>query len=127
MRLPDPIKKGLILYGDATHNPKASPELIEYGRLYLEEGRPNDALDFFSRAGFDEGIEEIVKQAVLDGDFFLYRRGMEFMGREMGKESLLRLAGNARKQGKFAFAREAYEIAGDDKAVKEVEGLMGKG
>jgi hypothetical protein len=121
MRIPDTLKKGVILYGDSKKDPASPSTLIAYGNAYVEGGRIHDALECYYRAEHTEGIEKIVEEAVSAGDFFLYRMGMVFLGREMDKKDLNKLAENARRTGKLAFARDAYEMCGDDKAKKEIE------
>ena len=50
MALLNPLKKGIVLYGDASHEPASDNELIERAKAYMEQGRPNDALDFYPPA-----------------------------------------------------------------------------
>jgi hypothetical protein len=121
MRIPNTLKKGVILYGDSKKDPASPSELIAYGNKYIEGGRIQDALECYHRAGHTEGIEKIVGEAVSAGDFFLYRTGMGFLGRELDKKDLNTLAKNADAGGKLAFARDAYEATGDDKVKKEIE------
>ena len=121
MRTPNTLKKGVILYGDSKKDPASPPELIAYGKAYIEGGRIHDALECYHRAGHTEGIERIVEEAVFAGDFFLYKIGMGFLGREIDKKDLNTLAKNADASGKLAFARDAYEATGNDKAKKEIE------
>lgn len=121
MRTPNTLKKGVILYGDSKKDPASPPELIAYGNNYIEGGRIHDALECYHRAGHTEGIEKIAGEAISSGDFFLYKIGMGFLGREMNKKDLNTLAKNAHASGKLAFARDAYEATGDDKAKKEIE------
>lgn len=123
----NPLKKGLVLYGDASHEPASDSELIEHGRAYEQEGRLNDALDFYGQASFDEGIEEISRRALIDGDYFLFHRACVLTGREPDARELTDLAENALKAGRLSFARQAFEAAGDKKGLKRVEEELKKG
>jgi hypothetical protein len=121
MRLLDPLKKSLLLYGDSNHNPASPDRLVAYGELYEEEGRIHDALEFYWRAGFTEGLERIEKSALAEGDFFLYRQAMGYLGREILKEDLAAVMKNAQHKGKLSFALMAAREAGDEKAAALIE------
>jgi hypothetical protein len=126
MRLSDPLKKGLILYGDQTHAPASPERLAEYGAAYESEGRATDALEFFWRAGLAEGIERITRGAVDEGDFFIYRQAMTYLGRDMAAGELSTLSKNAEGRGKLAFALAAAQEAGDDRRAKALAERMDK-
>lgn len=124
-RLPNPLKRREILYGKDT-----PPEtLIEYGRLYLEEGRWNDAVEFFGRAHYKEGLFELKELALREGDYFLMSQVSEFLGEELEAEEWKRLGHRALEAGKFHFAQKAFGQAGDaeglrlaQEKVQEMEG-----
>ncbi|MBN1573069.1 MAG: hypothetical protein JW984_07735 [Deltaproteobacteria bacterium] len=120
----NPLKKGLLLYGDARRGPAQPEELLKYAERYMEEGGLADALNFYDAAGSDDGIRKIISAAVSSGDFFLYRRGCALLGSGMDRGELTNLAQNAKASGKLVFARDAYREAGDDKSAGEVEKLM---
>jgi len=124
MTLLNPLKKGLLLYGDASQEPRSAAALVEYGNAYQEAGRPNDALDFYSQAGYEEGIEEIARGAQQEGDYFLFHRAAVLTGKEPETGDLKALAENALKKGWLVFARQAFEAAGDKKGIKRVEGEL---
>lgn len=119
-RLPDPLKRREILYGKGT----PAEVLIEYGKLYLEEGRLNDAVEFFGMAGFKEGLMEIKELALKEGDYFLLEKVFEFLGEEGKKEDRISLGRRALELGMFSFAKKAFAKAGDVEAMKEVEKLQ---
>jgi len=127
MALLNPLKKGIVLYGDASHEPASDNELIERAKAYMEQGRPNDALDFYAQAGCDEGIEEISRRALDEGDYFLFYRASVVIGREPDAGELTSLAENALKAGRLVFARQAFEAAGDKKGLRRVEDELRKG
>jgi hypothetical protein len=126
MALLNPLKKGLVLYGDDSREPASEANLIEYGRAYEDEGRPSDALDFYGRAGYTERIETIVRRALDGGDYFLFQKACALIGREPEPGDLTTLGENALKSGRLVFARQAFEAAGDKKGLKRAENEMEK-
>jgi hypothetical protein len=127
MRLPDTLKKGLILYGDRTHAPAGPERLAEYGAAYESEGRMTDALECYWRAGLAEGVQRIAKNAVEEGDFFLYRQATVYLGRDMAAGELSTLSKNAEGRGKLSFALAAAREAGDDRRAAALAEKMGTG
>lgn len=81
-KLPDPLKRRDILYGKDT----PAEVLREYGDLYLRDGKPNDAVEFFGRARHTEGLRRIRQMAMDEGDLFLFSRAMEFLQDEVSPE-----------------------------------------
>lgn len=126
MRLPDPLKKGLILYGDDSHAPAAPQRLMEYGTAYETDSRFGDALEFFWQAGFTEGMERICRRAADEGDFFIYRQAMGYLERAMTAAELSALSRNAEERGKLAFALAAARQAGDDRRAAALADKMSK-
>ncbi len=127
MRLPDSLKKGLILYGDHTHTPAESGRLVEYGKAFESQAKTSDALEFFRQAGSTEGMERIARRAVEEGDFFLYRQAVMYMERAMAAEDLSALAKAAEERGKLSFALAAAREAGDNRLVAALEAKIAKG
>jgi hypothetical protein len=127
MRLPDSLKKGLILYGDRTHTPANPERLAEYGAAYESEGRIIDALEFFWRAGSAEGMQRIAQGAIDEGDYFLYRQATGYVGRDMTKDELSALSKNAEERGKLSYALAAAEQAGDNRRAAALTAKMGNG
>jgi hypothetical protein len=69
-QLPKPLKRREILYGPIT-----PPEtLIELGRAYEQEGRLDDALQFFEQARDRAGLERMKAAALRDGNAFILKR-----------------------------------------------------
>ncbi len=127
MRIPDPLKKGLILYGDRSHAPATPERLVEYAAAYESEGRNSDALEFFWQAGSTEGMERIARRAVEEGDFFLYRQAMTYLEREMTPSELSALSVSAEKLGKLSFALSAAREAGDGRRIAALEAMIPRG
>ena len=127
MRLPNPLKKGLLLYGDRSHAPAGPERLVEYGVAYESEGRVTDALEFFWRSEFAEGMERIARRACEEGDFFLYRQAMSYLGKAMSPGDLAALSKVAEERGKLSFALAAAREAGDDRRASALAARIGAG
>ena len=94
-KIPPPLARRDILYG------KSPPVAVlqEYGELYLREGRPNDAVEFFGQAGYTEGLRRICAVAIEEGDFFLFSRAKEFL-REDGLPRRIEATGRERHEAR---------------------------
>jgi hypothetical protein len=126
MRIPDSLKKGLVLYGDRSHAPASPERLAEYAAAYESEGRNSDALEFFWQAGLTEGMERIARRAVEEGDFFLYRQAMTYLERDMSAGELSSLSVSAEKLGKLTFALSAAREAGDGRRIAALEAMIAR-
>jgi len=123
-KLPDPLKRREILYGRDT--PREA--LIQYGDLYRNEGRLNDAVEFYGMAGYREGLMELKEVAVQRGDFFLLQQVAGFLDDEIPPEVWRDLGRRALQEGKLSFAQKAFAQAGDLEALREVqETIKGEG
>lgn len=118
-KLLDPLKRRLILYGRDT----SREVLLRYGDLYLEAGRPNDAVEFYGRAGDREKILRIKDLALETGDAFLLAQVEAFLGEEFPEEVWGRLGRRAKELGKYAFAQKAFARAGDLEALRGVQDI----
>ncbi len=121
-RLPDPLKRRDILYGKNT----PSEALKGYGDLYLQEGRLNDAVEFFGRARYRKGLLHIRQIAVEEGDFFLFSRAMEFLQEEVAPETWRELGRKAMEKGKYLFALKCFEKVSDRERIAEVRERLGE-
>ena len=119
-KLPSPLTRRDILYGEAT----SAAVLQEYGELYLREGKPNDAVQFFGQAGYAEGLRRICTMAIDEGDFFLFSRAKEFLHEEASPEELRKLGLHAMEKGKFRFALTCFEKIGDRKGTADARGKL---
>jgi len=119
-KLLDPLKRRLVLYGKDT----ARETLIYYGDLYLQEGRLNDAVEFYGRAGHREGLLRIKEWALQNGDAFLLEQVEVFLGEEIPEGVWVELGKKAKELGKYAFAQKAFARARDMEALREVQEIM---
>ena len=114
--LPGCLKKRRLL-----NDLELKPELCkEYGERFLALGWWQDALDFFQKCGDAPSLEKIKDHCLETGDAFLLGR----LGSRQDPKTWRQLAERALDQGKFRFARRAYELAGDSDKAAMVEGLI---
>jgi hypothetical protein len=114
-KLPDPLKRRDILYGKGT----PSEVLQEYGDLYLREGKPNDAVEFFGQACYKEGLRRIYQMAMEEGDLFLFSRAKEFLHEEVSPEDWRKLGTHAMAKAKYLFALKCFEKIGDREGIAD--------
>jgi len=114
-KLPDHLKRRDVLYGKNT----PAEVLREYGDLYLNEGKPNDAVEFFGQACYKEGLQRIRQMALEEGDLFLFSRATEFLQEEVSPEEWRKLGRKALEQGKYLFALKCFEKIGDRAGIEE--------
>lgn len=98
--------------------------LSEYGRKYVQAGWLCDAVDFFARAGDQEGLQGVRQLAREQGDIFLLRRCLNELHLVPEEAEFKELGERAFELGKLQFAREAFRIAGDRKAMDRVHALI---
>jgi hypothetical protein len=109
--LPDSLKKRQLL-----NEKELNPELCrEYGEKFLELGFLEDALEFFKRADYEPGLDQIKALALESGDAYLMTR----LGAHP-PEVWRQVAKQALKLGKIHFARRAFEQAGDQEQAEEL-------
>jgi hypothetical protein len=97
----------------------SADQLQMWGSRYEEEGFVNDAIDFYERADFKSGLENLISRAMEDGDAFLFGRILKALGREAEPLQWIALAKKATELGKTAFAREAYKKSGTETPAGE--------
>ncbi len=104
-KLPDYRLKQKILYIDKT----PATTLIHYGDLFFEAGALSDALEFYARAGHQEGLKKIREIAFKNGDAFLFQGAAKAQGAELRSADWEDIAGRAVELKKFSFAKKALE------------------
>jgi hypothetical protein len=106
--LPSVVERRGLLYGRESQR-------TDHGavaRRYIEEGRLADALEFFGRGGDADGIREIQRLAVQDGDVFLLLQIERVTQQSLDPEVWREAEHNAERNGKERFARMAAERRG---------------
>ncbi len=119
--LPDYKQKQKLLYKDGA-DPAA---LIQQGEQFFAAGWYKDAVDFFGKAGFSEGLERVRTKALDEGDAFLLLLSLRALEIDAEADEWRQLADRALGLGKLQFAREGYRQAGDRKGLDKVDKLLG--
>ena len=107
-KLPDYKSKQKILYIDNTE-----PEtLVNYGDLFLAEGKVSDALEFYKKANYYDGLEKIKAIALETADVMLYAQAMKALNKEPSALEWEQIGEKAIALKKYFFAKHALEKAG---------------
>jgi tetratricopeptide (TPR) repeat protein len=117
--MPDCLKKRRLL-----NDKNLNPELCrDYGEKFFALGFFEDALEFFRRGNYQDGLDRLKAQAVEMGDAYLMSR----LGPQP-PEVWRQVAAQALKSRKLHFARRALEQAGDREEAEELaKALQGGG
>jgi tetratricopeptide (TPR) repeat protein len=91
--------------------------LFQWGQVYQESGLLNEAVDFYEKTNAKEPLSGLLKIVLEDGDVFLFKRICRILGYEPDAAEWLPLAKKAEEGGKFAFAAEAFRLAGKEDAA----------
>lgn len=118
--LPDMKQKQKLLYADEI----SSDVLVKHGKEFFEQGWLSDALDFFSKAEYSEGIDMVKRTAIEEGDAFLFNRCLGIQGIEDAGSQWCEVADRALELGKLQFAKEGYRKCGNRKAMEKVDKMI---
>ena len=86
-------------------------QALAIAEAYLEEGRSEEAVVFLGKAGSDERLESLTREAVDTGDAFLLSEISRVRGRESDAQTWRQLAESARRAGKELYADTAERQA----------------
>jgi len=115
--LPDYKGKQKILYIDST----PARTLISIGERYLEEDRISDAIEFFQKAAYREGLEKIQEIAVESGDVMDFQQVLKALGREATDEEWNRIGQRAMALKKYTFALQAFEKSRNEQEMARLK------
>ena len=118
--LPDMKQKQKLMYSEDT--PKA--KLDELGERFFQASWLVDAMDCWVKSDNKKGLDKIRQLAKSEGDVFILQRCLRYLDAESKEEEWNQLATNAKKLGKLQFAREGYRLAGNRKAMDEIDQLI---
>jgi len=119
-KLPDYRLKQKILYVDHT-----SPETFKkYGDLFFADGNFSDALDFYFKANFTEGLQKIKYAAIDSGDVMLFLQTARALNMELKTADWEIIGRNALGLKKYFFARHALEKANNEEALSSLAKIM---
>ena len=122
-QLPDYREKQKVLYIDT----RSADELIAYGDGYLGANRIFDALEFYSKAKHQPGLEKIRETAISTGDAMLFEQAAKALHREHAREEWNQLGRQAITRKKYTFARYAFEQIGDTAMLQEIGNIAAEG
>jgi hypothetical protein len=92
-----------------TDSPATSPETFRLaGRELLDLNQPAEAVDFFARAGDEEGLRAVLARAVEEGHFFLFLAAAAKLPPPPPAE-VRELLENAEKNGLTLYAAKARD------------------
>ncbi len=100
--------------------------MIAEGTKFLEAGNDTDAMEFFAKADYREGLERILDQSVEEGDAFAAKSAGRRLGRVLSREQWARLGNGALERGKYRFALEAFTEAGEEEKREHVRRIIGE-
>jgi tetratricopeptide (TPR) repeat protein len=119
-KLPDYKEKQKILYVDAT----PAKTLISLGERYLNEDRVSDAIEFFQKAGYREGLEKILAMAVENGDVMDFQQVLKALGRDAADSDWERIGQRALALQKYTFALQAFERNRNENEIERVKKMI---
>jgi hypothetical protein len=102
-----------------------SSKLLDLGKLHFQEDRLSDAIDFFEKSQYREGLEQLKARCLEEGDYFLYQRLVKIMQLSSEPGDWIKLGDAALSRGKLYFARSAYQQANHKEKLAQVEKLLG--
>ena len=115
--LPDYKEKQKILYIDST----PSGTLTSMGERYLQEDRISDAIEFFQKAAYREGLEKVLEMAVESGDVMDFQQILKALGREATDEEWNRIGQRAMALKKYTFALQAFEKSRNEQEMARLK------
>jgi heme oxygenase len=122
VKLPNYQEKQRILYLEN----RSERELIDFGDRYLEAGRISDAVDFYQKALYVQGLEKIRQISEAAGDVMLFQNVMKALGLIVAGEEWDRMGRRASDLGKYAFAMFAFEKSGNNAMLEETKEMLKK-
>jgi hypothetical protein len=119
-KLPDYQLKQKILYTDHT-----DPEILKnYGNLFFAEGNLSDALDFYHKANFTEGLQKVKNTALESGDAMLFQRAAKALNLELKPADWENIGQTALRLKKYLFARHAIEKASNEELLSSLTQIL---
>lgn len=122
-KLPDYRSKQKILYIDNTD----AESLKKYGDLFLEAVNISDALDFYDKAKYFKGIENIKEMSLDSGDVMIFERAMKILNKEPSPAQWEKIGQKAISLKKYYFAKYALEKTGKQEEVDSLLKIMKEG
>jgi len=119
-KLPDYRLKQKILYID-----KTDAEILKnYGNTFLDAGFISDAIDFYNKANYYDGLEKIKALAFETGDVMLFQRVMKALNTEPSQADWEMIGQKAISLKKYLFAKHALEKTGKPEILNSLLKIM---
>ena len=119
-KLPNYREKQNILY--IKH--RSESELIAYGDAFLEEGKISDAIDFYQKANYVEGLERIKGMALLSGDVMILQQVLKSLKQAIPDETWSAMGQRALELKKYVFALYAFEKGNNEAMVGRIKEII---
>lgn len=105
----------------ALFSDKVSPEKKQAaGKRFMEAGRFDDALEFFSRASAQQDVQRIARHAIEAGDAPLFLRAKVVLKEQPTEQELSALASAAEAAGRKSMASVAHAVAGHEQEAERL-------
>ena len=105
-KIPGPLERRHLIEREL-----APAQAIKTAEAYLAEGRAIEAVEFLAKAEDGERLQELRREALEAGDFFLMRAVAGAMGKAPDRDEWLALAAAAEAAGKQHYAADARRQA----------------
>lgn len=98
--------------------------LGRYGREYLSQGRPLEALEFFEQARDEDGLRSMKDLGREEGDPFLYKQACRLLKENPDPADWKIIADKALAGGRVHQALAAFRALNDEGKIQELERLI---
>jgi len=119
-KLPNYQEKQRMLY--VKRHP--DKDLIAHGDAFLEEGKISDAIDFYQKANYVQGLEKIKGIAELSGDVMILQQVLKPLKQSVSDEVWKAIGERALEFKKYLFALRAFEKSNNTDMVARVNEII---
>jgi hypothetical protein len=119
-KLPNYQEKQHILYMKR-HSEK---DLIVYGDAFLEEGKISDAIDFYQKANYVQGLATIKDMAERSADVMLLQQVLKPLKQTIPEETWNAIGKRALELKKYLFALYAFEKGNNDAMAGRIKEII---
>ena len=98
--------------------------LIAYGDAFLEEGKISDAIDFYQKANYVQGLEKIKGMAERSGDVMLLQQVLKPLRQTIPEETWNEIGQRALEFKKYLFALYAFEKGNNDAMAGRIKEII---
>lgn len=104
--VPNPLKRRHLIEEDLSE-----AKCLALADAYLEEGRANEAVAFLVKAGAEDRLDEMIREAIAAGDAFLVKQLADETGKDPGRDRWQATAEAAEQAGRVRYAEMARRHA----------------